>query len=361
MVRKSVIALLALTLMPNVACAWYEESLAPGASQGVEILDAAAAPHATERGVTERSLDATPTGQPSATVNRSGSLLRQVGSGTPVRISGRGVGLPLNMAVPMILPRGWKTSFDPAVSDRRTTFSFKQTRWTDALAEMGGQTGTPMTVDWRKGKVLVGEDTSVGTPVPSVSPGTWTGKGGVVKKAVISRAGRADEVARRYKLDVRDFCAWNHVGPAAWLPAGYEVYIEQPPAGTVVVANMPASSSDGRGTLPAQQTTRQPEAGSTAGTATESVQSAGPVISHSGHVYEIGPGPLSRQLMRWCEDAGYRMVWNVSDEYSITTHSSFGGDFHNAVDGLFRSMMDSGYPLRVTIYELNKFVEVTEE
>ena len=62
-----------------------------------------------------------------------------------------------------------------------------------------------------------------------------------MKKAIISSPGSGAEVAQRYKIPADDFCRWNAFGKTTPLPAGYEVYLTPPPAGTVVVANMPVT------------------------------------------------------------------------------------------------------------------------
>jgi len=305
---------------------------------------------------------------------RRHAVVTQVGSGKPIRISAKGTGLPLRIAVPVVLPKGWKTNFDPAVSDRRVSFDASKKPWTEVLNEMARKTGADMVVNWRNGTVQVGTMASAaGDERNEVQPI----KGGIVKKAVIGKPGTAREIANRYRKNVDDFCRWNHFGPGAWLASGYEVYLEEPPAGTPVFANITAAPHDKYGDNPPSQALHQPQVAAK-DPVTEPAVKAEPAPLYEApkpsaeihpvevsvpvsHQYEIGPGSLSTQLLKWCEAAGYSLVWKVKDDYSITTHAGFGSDFHAAVTGLFHGMMDSGFPLRVTIYEMNKFVEVTEE
>ena len=105
---------------------------------------------------------------------------------------------------------------------------------------MARQVGAVVTVNWSAGSIRCsapGKVTSQSDPIP-VQPAVPQVQGGLVKKAIISTPGSGAEVAKRYKLPVDDFCRWNAFGKTTPLPAGYEVYLTPPPAGTVVVANM---------------------------------------------------------------------------------------------------------------------------
>ena len=56
------------------------------------------------------------------------------------------------------------------------------------------------------------------------------------KTVTVTKPGTAAAVARRYGVPVRDFCRWNNVGAGAMLIEGYQVYLSEPPAGTIPVA-----------------------------------------------------------------------------------------------------------------------------
>ena len=374
MVRKHIVPMLALTFFSHICLpaqtrAYYEESLSRGSGgQEVEILDGGAVLDTGK--VSERPLDISPQSSRHSIAESSPAILQepvpatqvtQIGSGRPVAVSGRATGLPLNIAIPMLLPKGWKVDFNPEARDRRVTFNFNKRPWVQALEDMSRSTGTPIVVNWRQGTVLVGKTSTA--ELGTNSPSTET-KGGIVRKAVISKPGRADEVALRYRLNVKNFCNWNNFGPAAWLASGYEVYIEEPPAGTQVVANIQHGPGD-----PFKNSSP-----STTPTAGKAVQAQTPEMvpvsanvlpfpetKQSGFVFALGPGPLSRQLTEWCNRAGYQLVWNVGDDYDITSHSAFGEDFKRALQDLFNSLMVAGHPLRATVYERNHIVEVTGE
>lgn len=57
-----------------------------------------------------------------------------------------------------------------------------------------------------------------------------------VKTVAVTKSGTAATVARRYGVPVKDFCRWNNVGAGATLITGYQVYLSEPPAGTIPVA-----------------------------------------------------------------------------------------------------------------------------
>lgn len=75
----------------------------------------------------------------------------------------------------------------------------------------------------------------------------------------------------------------------------------------------------------------------------------------------ISPGSLSSQLTGWCAVAGYQLVWKVNHDLNMTSHAVFQGTFSQALADVFTGLAKAGHPLRVTIHEGNRVVEVVEE
>lgn len=384
MVRKTILPLLALMFLVighliDEAQAFYEESLSrTGEGREMEILPGADTAPANPSTVTERLLPDAPNlptgiskapptpGVSAATAGMTGRQglehFMEIGNGRAVTVNARGKDMPLALAVPLVLPKGWKVEMDRNIRSRQVTFAAQKKPWTNVLSDMSANAGTHITVDWQKGTVLVGP---ISARRSTLAQGHSPSKE-VVRKAVISKPGRADEVARRFRLNVHDFCRWNQFGPGMRLPAGYEVYLEEPPAGTQVVANIPVARSlpssggfSSTGTVAVPSPAMPPASNQVSDPTSE--HRMAPAQAVPSQIYALGIGPLSRQLAQWCNLAGYQMVWNADDDYDITSHSAFGGDFKSALSELFNSLMDAGHPLRATIYERNRIVEVTGE
>lgn len=69
---------------------------------------------------------------------------------------------------------------------------------------------------------------------------------------------------------------------------------------------------------------------------------------------------LKAQLERWATDAGYSLIWSAHNDYEMQSDSSFTGSFQAAVKAFFGALQSGGHALRVTIYEGNKVMEVSE-
>lgn len=253
-----------------------------------------------------------------------------------------------------------------------------------------------------------------------------------VKTVAVTKSGTAAAVARRSGVPVDDFCRWNNVGPNAMLIEGYQVYLAEPPAGTIPVAAenpvpagvaagtpeaslpapMPAST-----TLPAHTSAKlslpsapqkaetisytppvssapvaapvtappAPVTGSREGvfpvsspapaSAPSGDTAAGPAslpadaeivpISNPAGMgvrsWEIVKGEmLKAQLERWATDAGYTLIWSAHNDYEMQSNSTFNGPFKDAVKAFFGALQSNGHALRVTIFEGNNVMEVSE-
>ena len=242
---------------------------------------------------------------------------------------------------------------------------------------------------------------------------------GNVKTVPVSRTATAAAVARRSGVPVDDFCRWNNVGPNAMLIEGYQVYLSEPPAGTIPVAaenpvpvpastTLPAHTSaklslpsaapqkvetktisytpvaapvtppappapvakgrEGVSPVPSPMPTSTPS-GDTAAVPASLPADAEiiPVSNPAGMAgmgvrsWEIVKGEmLKAQLERWASDAGYTLIWSAHNDYEMQSDSTFNGPFKDAVKAFFGALQSGGHALRVTIYEGNKVMEVSE-
>ena len=258
-----------------------------------------------------------------------------------------------------------------------------------------------------------------------------------VKTVAVTKSGTAAAVARRSGVPVADFCRWNNVGPNAMLIEGYQVYLSEPPAGTIPVAAenpVPVGVAHAAGTpeatlpapvpasttLPAHTSARlslpsapqkvetktiaytppvssapvatpvtppsppapvvegprvspvsSPLSASTSSGDTAAVPASlpadaeiVPVSNPAGmgvRSWEIVKGEmLKAQLERWAADAGYTLIWSAHNDYEMQSNSTFNGPFKDAVKAFFGALQSNGHALRVTIFEGNSVVEVSE-
>lgn len=255
---------------------------------------------------------------------------------------------------------------------------------------------------------------------------------GNVKTVPVSRTATAAAVARRSGVPVDDFCRWNNVGPNAMLIEGYQVYLSEPPAGTIPVAaenpvpagvaagtpeaslpapvpastTLPAHTSaklslpsvapqkvetktisytpvaapvtppappapvakgrEGVSPVPSPVPTSTPS-GDTASAVPASLSADAEIIPVSNPAgmgvrsWEIVKGEmLKAQLERWATDAGYTLIWSAHNDYEMQSDSTFNGPFKDAVKAFFGALQSNGHALRVTIFEGNNVMEVSE-
>ncbi|GKG93851.1 toxin co-regulated pilus biosynthesis Q family protein [uncultured Desulfovibrio sp.] len=237
-----------------------------------------------------------------------------------------------------------------------------------------------------------------------------------VKVYPVRRTATAAVVARRSGVPVKDFCRWNQVAPTTTLAKGSPVYLSEPPAGTIPVASTvpaPADVSEGQPApqavtpAPMPDPVSLPSRAQTSPTLTlgkpkpsepvayapvavnmptappETVTpvaepavapapSAPPVSSapptpvaataiEAVPVWEIHKGEMLRALMEgWAAIAGYSLIWNAQNDYEMRSSANFSGVFVDAVKNFFAALQANGLALRVTIYQGNKVMEVSE-
>ena len=225
---------------------------------------------------------------------------------------------------------------------------------------------------------------SAATPAAQASPAplepVTVGKGLFVP--VKSRA-KASVVARRNNIPVADFCRWNEVKPNTMLTAGTMVFLVEPhrpdPSPSVPVAAAPPASPALQKPTPEQTSPRlslpasppEPSPMPAAAPAAPAVPAAyaveeplplaEPVDFTPEQQWEIQKGRLLRSQMEgWAAIAGYSLIWNAQHDYEMRSNAMFTGSFLDAVRAFYAALQANGLALRVTIYEGNKVMEVSE-
>lgn len=221
------------------------------------------------------------------------------------------------------------------------------------------------------------------SPAPAVTP--------AAKRYPVRKTATAAAVARRSGVNVDDFCKWNGVGRLATLPKGTLVYLSEPPAGTIVAGpDVPvppkaaevqrAEKTEDRSapavasTLPTREQTTHaltspatpvagaaPVAPATQTVATALPEAELPPISAPGFPWEIQKGSSLRDQMEgWATVAGYHLIWESANDYMMESRAMFHGTYIEAVRNFFAALAANGHALRVTVYEGNKTVVVSE-
>lgn len=231
-------------------------------------------------------------------------------------------------------------------------------------------------------------------PEPLPAGSTATGRGLYVP--VTSKA-KASVVAKRNGIPVADFCRWNDVTPGTTLKKGTMVFLVEPPAPVqAATAPTPSASASPAVRPPAQEqispkltlpgepasvpapvvpsdpvpTAPEPKAAVPAAASMPAPAvsampgslpdepAAEPVIEQ---MWEISKGQMLRgQMEGWAAVAGYSLIWNAQHDYEMRSSATFSGSFHDAVKRFYAALQASGLALRVTIYEGNKVMEVSE-
>lgn len=225
-----------------------------------------------------------------------------------------------------------------------------------------------------------------------------------VKVYPVRRTATAAVVARRSGVPVKDFCRWNQVAPTTTLAKGSPVYLSEPPADVlegqpapqaVTPAPMPdpvslpsraqtsptltlgkpkpsepvayAPVAVNMPTAPSPETVTpvaEPPVVPAPSAPTVSSEALAPVAAtaiEAVPVWEIHKGEMLRGLMEgWAAIAGYSLIWNAQNDYEMRSSATFSGVFVDAVKNFFAALQANGLALRVTIYQGNKVMEVSE-
>lgn len=252
-------------------------------------------------------------------------------------------------------------------------------------------------------------DQASAAAMPAATPG--------VKVYPVRRTATAAVVAKRSGVPVKNFCRWNQVAPTTTLAKGSPVYLSEPPAGIIPVASavpspadVPEEPSAPQATTPAPTpepvslpsraqtspalTLEKPKANAPVpytpvavsipaapapqptvtpiaeppvavpAPAAASREALTPVTAtaiEAVPVWEIHKGEMLRGLMEgWAAIAGYSLIWNAQNDYEMRSSATFSGVFVDAVKNFFAALQANGLALRVTIYQGNKVMEVSE-
>lgn len=77
--------------------------------------------------------------------------------------------------------------------------------------------------------------------------------------------------------------------------------------------------------------------------------------------WTIHTGLLRAQMEDWAATAGYQIVWRVSRDYHLQSRFHFTGTYVEALQAFFSGMQQMGNSLRVTVYQGNNVVLISEE
>ena len=222
------------------------------------------------------------------------------------------------------------------------------------------------------------------------------------RMAKVKTTATALAVAQRNGVPVKDFCRWNGVGTSAVLEEGYQVYLSEPPPGTIPTAApvpVPAgvaaleeaeSASPAPQAAPVPAQTVLPTAAQTSPKLTvekpkpvetthyvapapvtaETVSAEPPAVIETVSIsaepmslpsWEVERGRMLREQMEsWAAQAGYTLIWSAQNDYEMQSSARFTGVFIEAVKNLFAALASNGLALRVTIYQGNNVMEVSE-
>lgn len=77
--------------------------------------------------------------------------------------------------------------------------------------------------------------------------------------------------------------------------------------------------------------------------------------------WAIHPGLLRTQMESWAARAGYQVVWRVSRDYHLQSRFDYSGTYIEALQSFFSGMQHMGNSLRVTVFQGNNVVLISEE
>lgn len=209
-------------------------------------------------------------------------------------------------------------------------------------------------------------------PVAAVPPPASTS---ALPPHTIRASATATRVAKRNNIPVAKFCRWNGIAPDQTLPTGYRVHLQEPAQVSVPVASPVTAAAQAVPAIasapPAVQSVPMPIASPEVlpTPAQDSKQSDAkediPVLSlpESAPVptWTITPGNLQAQVSAWSAQANYQLLWKTQNDFEMESHARFQGDFLDAIRQLFTGLQRSGHALRVTLYQGNNVLEVSEE
>ncbi|MBO4335141.1 MAG: TcpQ domain-containing protein [Desulfovibrio sp.] len=312
----------------------------------------------------------------------------------PVSLAGR---LSLGQALRLILPKDWQYQADAGLLAKKRTLKAQRRPLAELLDSLGERYGFVWQLAVSGKKLLLRAPARKACKEEGQKAGRREQKAEPVKGPNVLKGGQenqktagpdyrveksclAGQLARELGLPLRDFCAWNQIGPHTPLGPGYLLYRKKPPAGAQIMASLPSapkgfSSEKARipakeksldlAALPEPQVSPKPRD-------TKHLASAKPQPDKALAVptaqsaespatslrFQLGPGPLSRQLANWCQRARAELVWLAECELELSACVDFGTVFEEAVRALFASLAAQGQALRASFYRANRVLEV---
>lgn len=241
-------------------------------------------------------------------------------------------------------------------------------------------------------------------PVRESAPATRQAVEPAAKTWPVSATAPARVIARRNGLPVGAFCRWNGVDADAILEKGRPVYLAEPSASSrpaavapatggvaekgphaPAVSSVPASPSVSASPLdtpaaapsavatpvafnplkksaePASTTPPVAPVQTALADLTAVSGAAEPAHAVAVPLWEVSQGRMLReQLTDWAVRAGYSLVWSAQNDYELRGSATFRGEFIDAVKRFFAALQSNGLALRVTIYQGNQVMEVSE-
>ncbi len=227
-------------------------------------------------------------------------------------------------------------------------------------------------------------------PLPMQAPAA-SGSGtpqafGVIPPNTVHTKGRASRIAKRNGVPVADFCRWNGVSPDETLYAGHRVWLHEPPVAAAAPVTPPPAARPVAAAA-AMTSPRAPAAAPIASApaavpvssavtpvaakvpapapepAASSPEPVAPIAETPVEqpVWELQKGTMLRgQVEGWAAVAGYSLIWNAQNDYELRSSATFSGEFVDAVRSFFAALQANGLALRVTIYQGNRVMEVSE-
>lgn len=68
---------------------------------------------------------------------------------------------------------------------------------------------------------------------------------------------------------------------------------------------------------------------------------------------------VGHELQAWAKKAGWKVVWNMSKDWSVPASTAFPGDFKAAASGVIQTLAANGALVRAQFFDGNKTMVVT--
>lgn len=68
---------------------------------------------------------------------------------------------------------------------------------------------------------------------------------------------------------------------------------------------------------------------------------------------------IGKEIQSWATDAGWKVVWNLSKDWSVPAQTTFTGDFKSAATEVIKTLAANGVLIRAQFYDGNKTMVVS--